>query len=126
VAGPAKLSDLQSPGVHPGAFCLQGYSDYFFEDLKGDRSAWPGTVAGAMERVDGEWARFRAHAAGLDEEALARSMGPTAGPYADASYHGLVLHAVDEVIHHTAEIGVLRDLYRSRAADGGLPAVSAA
>lgn len=105
---------------HIGVDCLSGYSDGFFEGL-GRRDllagGFPDTAAGALAEVDKEWARFRAHVAALDDAGLARLLGPAAGPYAEDSYHALVLHALDEVIHHTAEIGVIRDLYR--ASEGG-------
>jgi len=39
-------------------------------------------------------------------------LGPVAGPYAEDDRASLVLHQLDEQIHHGAELGVLRDLYR--------------
>ena len=85
-----------------------------------DARAWPPTVEEGVERLNLEWARFRAHIAATDDAALALPLGPRGGPFAKDSYHALVLHALDEVIHHGAEIGVIRDLYRHRAADGSL------
>jgi DinB superfamily len=41
-------------------------------------------------------------------------LGPVAGPYAEADKASLVLHQLDEQIHHGAELGVLRDLYRHK------------
>ena len=41
-------------------------------------------------------------------------LGPTWGPYGDSTFLALMLHALDEVIHHSAEIALLRDLYRAR------------
>ena len=38
-------------------------------------------------------------------------LGPVAGPYAEDDKASLVLHQLDEQIHHGAELGVLRDLY---------------
>jgi hypothetical protein len=38
-------------------------------------------------------------------------LGPVAGPYAKDDKASLVLHQLDEQIHHGAELGVLRDLY---------------
>jgi uncharacterized damage-inducible protein DinB len=38
-------------------------------------------------------------------------LGPIAGEYAESSKASLVLHHLDEQIHHGAELGVLRDLY---------------
>jgi uncharacterized damage-inducible protein DinB len=43
-------------------------------------------------------------------------LGPIAGEYAESSKASLVLHHLDEQIHHGAELGVLRDLYLH---DGG-------
>jgi len=38
-------------------------------------------------------------------------LGRIAGPYAEDDKASLVLHQLDEQIHHGAELGVLRDLY---------------
>ena len=101
---------------------LQWYSDLFFEGReRSDKLAWPSTVAGGVEQLNHEWTRFRDHVVATDDEALALPLGPEGRQYTH-NYHALVLHALDEVIHHSAEIGVLRDLYRRRAPDGGLPA----
>ncbi len=35
-------------------------------------------------------------------------------PYRDSTFLALMLHALDEVIHHSAEIALVRDLYRAR------------
>ena len=66
----------------------------------------------------------RAHAfwQGLLHELPADSwwepLGPAAGPYAEDDKASLVLHQLDEQIHHGAELGVLRDLYlHSRTLD---------
>ncbi len=37
------------------------------------------------------------------------------GPYAQANTVDLALHVLDEVIHHGAEIALLRDLYSHRS-----------
>jgi hypothetical protein len=50
----------------------------------------------------------------LPEEVLWEKIGPVGGFYADSTKLGLVLHQVDEAIHHGAEIAVLRDLYRAQ------------
>ncbi len=43
---------------------------------------------------------------------LAREAGPAEGPWATSSMAGLVLHINREMLHHGAEIALLRDLYR--------------
>jgi uncharacterized damage-inducible protein DinB len=123
-ASPATFrADYSRPAPDPAPFttigwriwhigdCLRSFSDRFFEDRAGFSREWPGDAAEGIAAMNAEWARFRGHVAGLDEEGLARELGPAGGPYAKDSYHALVLHVLDEVIHHGAEIGVLRDLY---------------
>jgi hypothetical protein len=71
----------------------------------------PATAAAAIAVLE------RAHAFWQDvlEELPAASwwepLGPIAGPYAADDKASLVLHQLDEQIHHGAELGVLRDLY---------------
>ena len=49
----------------------------------------------------------------LTPDELARPVGPTEGPWADAPMASLVLHITREVLHHGAEVLLLRDLYRA-------------
>jgi hypothetical protein len=42
---------------------------------------------------------------------LARPCGPAEGPWASASMAELVFHINREMLHHGAEIALLRDLY---------------
>ncbi len=46
----------------------------------------------------------------LDEAAWNVPLGPSWGPYAETSTVDLALHVVDDVVHHGAQVGVLRDL----------------
>lgn len=55
----------------------------------------------------------------VPEEEMGDRLGPVVGPYAESTEAGFVLHQLDEMIHHGAEIGLLRDLY---AAGRSLPA----
>jgi hypothetical protein len=54
----------------------------------------------------------------VDDERYWELLGPGTEPYAEATLVAFVHHQLDEAIHHSAEVGVLRDLYRWRA-DGG-------
>jgi hypothetical protein len=47
----------------------------------------------------------------LGEDGLTNPCGTTEGPFADAPMAALVLHIHRELIHHGAEIALLRDLY---------------
>jgi len=111
---PAPFTTIAWRMWHIGSDCLRGYCEAFWEHT-GDGVAleWPGTPEAGLAEMNAQWARFRAHVAAMDEAALAGLLGPAAGPYAEDSYHALVLHALDEVIHHGAEIGTIRDLYLS-------------
>ena len=76
--------------------------------------AWPGTAKAALELLDDGYSRWRAGVEALDEDALARKAGPAEGPYADYPMAALVLHINREIIHHGAEVALLRDLFRAR------------
>jgi hypothetical protein len=57
---------------------------------------------------------WRGYVSAVDEATLWEPCGPRAGFYAEDSRASFVLHIIDELIHHGAEIGVLRDLYRAQ------------
>jgi len=72
---------------------------------------YAGTADGALAQLDEEYARWVEGVRGLGEEGLLRPCGPAEGPWADAPLAALVLHINRELIHHGAEIALLRDLY---------------
>ena len=72
---------------------------------------YAGTADGALAQLDEEYDRWCTGVASLGEDGLARPCGPAEGPFANAPLAGLVLHVQRELIHHGAEIALLRDLY---------------
>jgi hypothetical protein len=72
---------------------------------------YAGTAAGALAQLDDEYARWSKGVAELGDDGLARPCGPAEGPYAELPMAALVLHIHREMIHHGAEIALLRDLY---------------
>jgi hypothetical protein len=76
---------------------------------------WPPDAATALAQLDEAYARWIAGVAGLGEEGLWRAVGPAEGPFAASPYVDLVLHIHREVIHHGAEVLLLRDLHRTTA-----------
>ena len=64
--------------------------------------------------LEEHWLSFAAAVSGMPDDDLLEAMGPIAGPWAESSVLGLVLHIGDELVHHSAEVGLLRDLYRHR------------
>jgi hypothetical protein len=72
---------------------------------------YAGTAAQALRQLDDGYAAWIAGVRSLGADGLARPCGPAEGPYAELSMAALVLHIHREVIHHGAEISLLRDLY---------------
>lgn len=75
---------------------------------------YAGTAERALEQLDETYAGWIAGVRGLGAEGLARPCGPAEDPFGDEPMAQLVLHINREVIHHGAEIALLRDLYRTR------------
>jgi len=72
--------------------------------------------AEALAAADAAFARWRGRLAATTDASLATPIGPAAGRYGAARRRSFALHVVDELIHHTAEAALLRDLYA-----GGVP-----
>ncbi|MFI7009669.1 DinB family protein [Streptomyces sp. NPDC050145] len=72
---------------------------------------YPGTAAEALDRLDTSYARWTTGVRGLDAADLEQPCGPAEGPFAKEPMATLVLHIHREMIHHGAEIALLRDLY---------------
>jgi DinB superfamily len=69
------------------------------------------SAAEALRQLDVGYANWVKGVRSLDADALARPCGPAEAPFGDSPMAGLVLHINREVIHHGAEISLLRDLY---------------
>ncbi|MEU8223073.1 DinB family protein [Kribbella sp. NPDC048915] len=72
----------------------------------------PGSVQAALAALDHAYAVRRRRLAALSQEDLDRPMGEIAGPYAEHDGTSFALHILDELIHHGAEVGTVRDFYR--------------
>ena len=105
---------------HIGSECIDGYLQLGFEtkalDL-GERQWFPNAMA-ALAAMDAAWTVFGDCGHALDDEAMARQLGATFGPYAENNQADLLLHIADELIHHGTEVALLRDLHAAR---GGRP-----
>ena len=78
----------------------------------------PGDAATALAQLDATYAGWTAEIHRLSPDDLRRTIGPAEGPWAEHPMAALVLHVNREVLHHGAEIALLRDLYRWRDATG--------
>jgi hypothetical protein len=76
---------------------------------------YAGTADAALAQLDEAHGRWTAGVRGMSAADLAAPCGPAEGPFADYPMAALVLHIHREVIHHGAEVALLRDLYRARS-----------
>jgi hypothetical protein len=110
---PAPFTTIGWRVWHIGADCLRGYGRFFGDEaLDADVHLWPGTGAEGVELMGRDWSRFRSQVESLGDDGLLQPMGPRAGAYGHETFLLLALHALDEVAHHGAELGLLRDLYQ--------------
>ncbi|QUH05324.1 DinB family protein [Saccharopolyspora erythraea] len=69
------------------------------------------TAAEALDQLDAEYATWLAGVESLGESGLALPCGEAEGAHAERPMATLVLHIHREVLHHLAEVCLLRDLH---------------
>jgi hypothetical protein len=73
---------------------------------------YPGTASGALRQLDDAYDAYLSGVRGLGTAGLGRPQGPEHPPeFADAPMARLILYINLEIIHHGAEVCLLRDLY---------------
>ncbi len=111
---PAPVSTIAWRCWHIAVDCLDSYSSRVFATsgtgLTG--TAWVGTWPEARALLDAAYAGLRAGVAAWNDADLLIPLGPLFPLNANRANIDLALHAEREIIHHGAEIGLLRDLYR--------------
>jgi len=82
-----------------------------------DQASYPfsPTADGALALLDQEYATWVSGVRGLGEDGLLLPCGPTEGPWHASPKAAIVTHIHREVIHHGAEVALLRDLYAARS-----------
>lgn len=80
---------------------------------------YPGSAGAALEQLDGMYAHWSGAVSALSLDELASAVGPAEGPFAEAPMAALVQHINREMIHHLAEVALLRDLWTHRYVHGG-------
>ena len=95
------------------SMALAGFADSLFgagtlrpQDVEIAPSA--ADVAGFLQASYRPW---RKGIAAIGEPGWWQPIGPSFGPYAEDSATDLALHVFDELVHHAAEVSLLRDLY---------------
>jgi hypothetical protein len=74
----------------------------------------PGKVDGVPEYMDACYGMWRGWVESVAEGTWQEELGPGWEPWDESSWLDLALHILDELAHHGAEVGVLRDLYSQR------------
>lgn len=73
----------------------------------------PGNSADAFSTLESSYEITRQVLEQVNDDVLAEPLGPAGGRWAQSDKASFILHMLDELIHHSAEVGVLRDLYRA-------------
>jgi hypothetical protein len=79
-------------------------------------SSLPGTAKEGLAFFAESYQRWHDAIAALDEDGLARPLGPRGSYFAEDPMAALIAHVNREVMHHGGEIGLMRDLYARREA----------
>jgi hypothetical protein len=95
-----------------GVFGMRVAGHFGGKPVDYDSYDYPGDAATALARLDEIYAAWIAGVRGLGTEGLRAPCGPAEGPFSEEPMAALVLHINREAIHHSAEIALLRDLYR--------------
>jgi catechol 2,3-dioxygenase-like lactoylglutathione lyase family enzyme/uncharacterized damage-inducible protein DinB len=74
----------------------------------------PATAAEALAALDAAFEVWTSVLAAVPDESLAEPVGAVGGRYGASTRRAFVLHVLDELIHHGAEVGVVRDLWAGR------------
>lgn len=95
-----------------------GFGDRLFSDAKIglDDVEFASSATAARAFLDSTYQLYwKDNLGSLSPEQWWQPIGPAFGPYADQTTTDLTLHVLDELTHHAAEIGVLRDLFQQGA-----------
>jgi hypothetical protein len=109
---PAPVTTIAWRLWHIASDCLATYAKGLTVwPLEVEDTEWYGEVDEALAATDRAWDAFRTALGALGEDGMWTPLGKDWGPYAPEPWAALVVHALDEIAHHGAEIALLRDLY---------------
>ena len=101
---------------HLAGVAMGGFANWLFEDgsLGVAAISFPGRAAEVPRFCQTNYRAWRDGIGSIDEAGWFEPLGPKWGPYEESNTLDLALHVLDEVDHHGAEVGLLRDLYVRR------------
>ena len=110
-ADPASVTTIAWRMWHIASDCLASYTLRLRCEPDEYDARWTADPDEAIERMQAAWDSFRAELVGRNN--WWELLGDRWGPYAEHSIADIAVHAGNELVHHGAEIALLRDLYRS-------------
>ncbi len=114
---PAPVTTIAWRLAHVVVSCLGYRVGWYFggPDIDSETFAYAGTADEALQQLDEMYGRWNAGVRELSDADL--DLPPTVGPER-FPMENRVLHVNRELIHHGAEISLLRDLYRGQDGPG--------
>jgi hypothetical protein len=114
--GPAPFTTLAWRICHIGGGVLQGFAEALTNGAPSEEGQrdWPEDADSARAFLDMSYSRWRAAFAALPADMVWQRLGDAWQPFEDGTWGGLAIHVLDEVVHHGAEVGTVRDLYAHR------------
>lgn len=97
-----------------GVLAMRSASHFGREQTDYDTFAYAESAEQALAQLDTEYALWLNGVKALGDAGLTEPCGDAEGPWGDKPMATLVLHINRELIHHGAEIALLRDLYAHR------------
>ena len=113
-ADPAPMTTIAWRLWHLASDCFAIYTARFRgEPFEDDDLAWTLDPVEAVRRFEASWSDFRSVLTGHDD--WFAELGPGFGPWHRHCVADFAMHASNELVHHGAEIALLRDLYRGQS-----------
>ena len=94
-----------------GVLAMRAHSHFGGPPASYETWTYATDAATALRQLDDAYDSWMTGVRNLTADALAQPVGAAEGPYSEMPMLALVLHINREVIHHGAEIALLRDLY---------------
>jgi len=110
-ADPAPVTTIAWRLWHLGSDCFDSYTARFLGQPDVELRSWTMDAADAVARFDASWSNFRNVIADADD--WFAEIGDAFGPWHRHCVADFAMHASNELVHHGAEIALLRDLYRA-------------
>lgn len=111
---PAPVTTIAWRLWHIAIDCFDDYSRRFAGDHSAASAVWTLDSVEAVANLGSTWRNYRSLIAGMDW------WSELGGSWEHWSHHcvaDMAMHAGNELVHHGAEIALLRDLYRARGSD---------